>query len=68
MKDMSGVNTIFPVNRWILANFELRLSEFDSSLPFDDKNQKQRREELEKKQEKYKLQEKRPGMPKEVCH
>lgn len=68
VKDMTGASTIFPVKRWIMSDVELKVSEFDSSLPFDDKNEEQRKQELKAKKLKYNLIEANPGMPKEVSY
>jgi hypothetical protein len=58
--------SIFPVIRWINADDKILLSEFDCSLPSDDKNPEQRKKELDKKREMYKLVEKVDGGPKQA--
>ncbi|CAH1793219.1 unnamed protein product [Owenia fusiformis] len=55
--------SIFPINRWVVANQQLKLQEFDSVLPQFDKNKEQRRQELETKQGKYRLKVHREGLP-----
>lgn len=58
--------SIFPVIRWINADDKILLSEFDCSLPSDDKNPEQRKKELDKKREMYRLVEKVDGGPKQA--
>lgn len=62
----SKEQSMFPVNRWILADDKLCISEFDTSLPFEDKHLEQRAAELERKRALYKLKETVPGAPMQV--
>ncbi|CAH1793216.1 unnamed protein product [Owenia fusiformis] len=55
--------SIFPIHRWVPANLRLKLQEYDCVLPQVDKNQQQRRKELETKQGKYRLKVHREGLP-----
>ena len=63
----SQSKSVFPVIRWIHANDKLVISEFDCSLPANDKNQEQRKDELEKKRKLYRLAELVEGAPKQAA-
>lgn len=59
-------HSVFPVNRWIDANSQLMLSEYDSLLPVDDMQLDQREKELRARRETYTLSEKILGAPLQV--
>ena len=56
----------FPCNRWIKENTKFVLIKYDAILPQFDDRKHQRKEELERKREKYQFKEKAPGLPRQV--
>ena len=61
-----GARSYFPFHRWIRARDKMYLMEFDSCLPADDKNPKQRAKELERMRTRYQMAAKIPGLPYQV--
>ena len=59
--------TIFPVFRWIEANFRYRLYTFDTFLPQSDPNKEQRLKEIEFRRQKY-VPKDVPGLPMMVSY
>lgn len=56
----------FPCNRWIKEKIKFAITKYDAVLPQFDEQQEQRKEELERKREKYIFTEKAPGLPRQV--
>ena len=59
-------SSVFPVHRWIKPDTSIKVSIFDSSLPQQDVNIKQRENELELKRQTYTLDSKILGAPLQV--
>ncbi|GAB1603283.1 arachidonate 5-lipoxygenase-like [Argonauta hians] len=60
--------TIFPVFRWIKANYHYMIRHLDTSLPQDDQQVEQRKMELEEKRKIYIPCQKGPGLPMMADH
>ncbi|CAH1789947.1 unnamed protein product, partial [Owenia fusiformis] len=58
--------SVFPIHRWIPANFRIQIQEFDCVLPQHDKHLEQRKKELARKQEKYQLKVQQEGLSAQV--
>ncbi|KAJ8048940.1 Arachidonate 12-lipoxygenase, 12R-type [Holothuria leucospilota] len=49
----TGIENVFPVNRWVPSGTRLRIKEFDACLPQFAKDPASREEELQKKRKEY---------------
>ncbi|CAH1789939.1 unnamed protein product, partial [Owenia fusiformis] len=58
--------SIFPIHRWIPAKCRIQLQEFDCVLPQYDNNIEQRKKELVKKKEIYKLKVQHDGLTAQI--
>ncbi|KAK6172858.1 hypothetical protein SNE40_016432 [Patella caerulea] len=57
---------IFPLFRWIKAGLHYMINHLDTSLPQFDEHHKQRKMELEDKQETYEYEQKSPCLPMQI--
>ena len=58
-----GASIPFPVQRWIRPNYCYRIEAYDTSLPQDDPNPIQRKQELDYKRTVYRFSGKDPDLP-----
>ncbi|KAJ8314081.1 hypothetical protein KUTeg_008642 [Tegillarca granosa] len=64
--EKSGKIYVFPIYRWIKADYHYMFSHLNTSLPQDDKFQEQRRMEMDEKRKIYEVEQKVPGLPLQV--
>lgn len=57
---------VFPVHRWIKADFHYIILELDTSLPQDDPEAQQRRVDLDEVRTRFEYTQKGPGVPVQV--
>lgn len=61
--EVTGEQTVFPIFRWIRANYRYSFVPFDTSLPQYDERKEQRKKDLEEKRMLYDFASPAPGLP-----
>lgn len=65
---VTNARFVFPIFRWIKANYHYQIKQLDTSLPQFDEYSEQRRMELQEKRKDYEFAQKVPNGPIQVGH